>query len=154
MKNTWIHGSCEFWLFSIGYCNMLFLTHKGGLMVLGQTCICSTGESMVPSAIKGQAHHRKYSACWNPGKFLLLKPCTLLPCSSPPMAISCTDIWDDNHILANKTLSQTTSASQLVWVQSPQRGFSACYMFGKVPIPSSKEQRSLFKAKLLAFVYS
>lgn len=80
----------------------------------------------------------------------------------PPMAGSCRDIWEDNHILANHTLTQTTTVSAFQLGQFSHHScesLKASCMFGKVQlcrhgsIKSSTEQRSLFKAELLAFVY-
>lgn len=85
---------------------------------------------------------------------------TILP--PPPMVGSCTGIWDDNHFLANHTLTQTTTASAFQLSQFSHHSWEslkASCVFGKVQlcrhssIKSFTEHRSLFKAELLAFVY-
>lgn len=88
----------------------------------------------------------------------VLKP----PFFPPPVVGSCIEIWDDNHFLANHTLTQTTTASAFQLGQFSHHSWEslkASCVFGKVQlcrhgsIKSSTEQRSLFKAELFTFVY-
>lgn len=116
-----------------------------------------------PPATEGKARHWKSSESWNSHRIQTCYPYwNHAPFCPHPTVGSCTVIWDDNHFLANRRLTQTTTASAFQLAQFSHRSWDslkACCVFGKVqlcrhsPIKASTEQRSLFKAELFAFVY-
>lgn len=118
----------------MGYYNMLILMHTRECGWCSDRLIClgCREEPLVPllvpppqgAAPKGKAQHWKLSACGNSLSMWTSYPhwnhAHFCP---PPVVSSCRDIWDHNHFLANKTLTQTTTASAFQRCQfSPAAG--------------------------------
>lgn len=137
-----------------------------------EICLGCTEEPLVPppagTRTLARSHQRKgatleTSTHWNTHCIQTSYPEWNHACFCPtPMVSSCIDTWDNNHVLANHTLTQTAMASAFQLGQFSHRSWEslkACCMFGKVqlcrhsPIKNSTEQRALFKAELFTFVY-